>query len=123
MSTGGRVRQHETAYLPDPKSTILLVGYQPIGTLGRQLQNGDKLVTIDGEKVQVRAHIESILGYSAHKDSDNLVSFVGTTTDTVKKVFVAMGEPKASLFLAQRLRDEYGIEALYPERGTQYELK
>lgn len=122
MSMGGRVRQHEATYLPDPRNTILLVGYQPIGTLGRQLQNGEKHVSIDGEKVTVKAHIESIFGYSAHKDSDHLVEFVSQSRKSIKKVFVVMGEPKASVFLSQRLHDEIDVEAICPERGKSYDL-
>lgn len=122
MSAGGRVVHHEEHYLPDPRNTILLVGYQTMGTLGRKLLDGAKKVTIGGKEVQVKARIESIFGYSSHKDSEHLIEFVDTTRETLKKVFVAMGEPKASLFLAQRLKDYLGVDALYPERGKTYEL-
>ncbi len=122
MSAGGRVTHHEINYLPDPRSTILLVGYQSVGTLGRKLQDGVKKVSINGQEVDVKAEIETIHGYSSHKDSDHLVEFVGSTKETLKKVFVVMGEPKASLFLTQRLRDYLGVDALYPERGKPYEL-
>ena len=70
-----------------------------------------------GEDVVVRAHVVTISGYSGHKDSDGLVHFVEDTSDTLKKVFVVMGEPKASLFLVQRLRDNLGVDAYAPERG------
>ncbi len=123
MSVGGRVRHHEEIYLPDPKSTILLVGYQTMGTVGRHLIEGAKKVTIDKKEVQVKAHIESILGFSSHKDSDHLVEFVSMAEKTLKKVFVAMGEPKSSAFLAQRLNNELGIKAVCPERGVGYEIE
>lgn len=122
MSVGGRVTHHEINYLPDSRSTILLVGYQSVGSLGRKLQDGAKTVSINGEEVSVKAAIETINGYSSHKDSEHLVEFVNTSRDTLKKVFVVMGEPKASLFLTQRLRDYLGVNALYPERGKPYEL-
>ncbi len=122
MSTGGRMLHHETVYLSDPKNTFILVGYQGLGTLGRTIADGAKHLTIAGQPVEVRARIEQIMGYSSHKDSDHLVEFVATAHDTLKKVFVVMGEPKASLFLAQRLRDELGVNAMYPERGKGYEL-
>ena len=122
MSNGGRVSKHEQTYLPDPKNTILLVGYQSLGTLGRKLEDGASSVRIFDEDVPVRAHIESIFGYSSHKDSDHLVSFVEATAPSLKRVFVVMGEPKASLFLVQRLRDELGVNALLPERGVAYQL-
>ncbi|MCR4334612.1 MAG: MBL fold metallo-hydrolase [Patescibacteria group bacterium] len=122
MSSGGRVTHHEINYLPDPSSTILLVGYQSVGTVGRQLQDGAKKVRINGQEVYVKAHIETILGYSSHKDSDHLVEFVEDSKATLKKVFVVMGEPKASLFLVQKLRDYIDVNAIYPEKGKVYEL-
>jgi metallo-beta-lactamase family protein len=122
MSVGGRVTHHEINYLPDPKNTLLLVGYQSLGTIGRQLQDGANKVQINGSQVKVKAHIDTIWGYSSHKDSEHLISFAETAQKTVKKVFVVMGEPKASLFLVQRLRDYLGIDALYPEKGKEYEL-
>lgn len=122
MSNGGRVVGHEAHYLPDEKNTILLIGYQGLGTFGRQLQDGVREVVIKGGHVSVRARIENISGYSAHKDSDHLIEFVEHTSKTVKKVFVVLGEPKSGLFLVQRLRDYVGVDALYPERGKTYEL-
>lgn len=122
MSVGGRVLSHEEDFLPDPKNTILLVGYQTTGSIGRQLADGAKKVTIHGRTVKVKAHIEAIYGYSAHKDSDHMVEFVATATDRLKRVFVVMGEPKSSMHLAQRLNNELVVQALVPERGTKYEL-
>ncbi|MDE2037700.1 MAG: MBL fold metallo-hydrolase [Patescibacteria group bacterium] len=123
MSVGGRVINHELHYLSDPKSTILLVGYQSPGSLGRELADGAKKVRIHGEEVEVKAAVETLYGFSAHKDSDHLVEFVSTATDRLKQVFVAMGEPGASMHLAQRLNDELGAHAVVPERGTAYTLE
>ncbi len=122
MSSGGRVIGHEINFLPDPKSTILLMGYQAMGTLGRKIQDKPREVEIDGKMVPIRARIEMISGYSSHKDSNGLLAMVEETKETVKKVFVVMGEPKASLFLVQRLRDYGEVDAIYPERGKVYEL-
>ncbi len=123
MSMGGRVIGHEEFYLPDPKSTILLVGYQMSGSLGRHLVDGEKTVQIHGNKVHVKATIETIFGFSAHKDGDHLVEFVSTASDRLKEVFVVMGEPKASMHLAQRINDEIGKKAIVPERLKEYELE
>jgi metallo-beta-lactamase family protein len=123
MSIGGRVRHHEQVYLPDPNSTVLLVGYQTLGSVGRYLLDGAKKVVIDKGEVKVRAHIESILGFSSHKDSDHLVEFAATAQKSAKTIFVAMGEPKASAFLAQRINNETGIKSVCPERGVPYELR
>jgi metallo-beta-lactamase family protein len=100
----------------------LLVGYQSVGSLGRRLSEGAKKVHIHERKVHVRAHIESLYGYSAHRDSDHLVEFVSTGTDRLKQVFVVMGEPKASMHLAQRINEELGVKAGMPERGKKYGL-
>ena len=117
MSTGGRIVHHERHYLPDPNNTILLTGYQVVGAPGRLIQEGLKTVRISGENVIVRAHIVTILGYSGHKDSDGLLSFVEDMQERVQKVFVVMGEPKGALFLVQKLRDNLGINAYAPELG------
>lgn len=122
MSVGGRVIHHEQIYLSDPNNTILLVGYQTLGSLGRHLQDGSKEVSINGNKIEVNAKIEMILGYSSHKDSDNLIEFIGSAQSTVKKVFVAMGEPKSSLYLVQKIRDNLGLDAVYPERLVKYKI-
>ncbi len=123
MSSGGRVVWHEMNFLPDPNATILLMGYQAIGTLGRKIQDKPSQIEINGQMIKVKARIEMISGYSSHKDSDEIVTMVSDTAKTVKKVFVVMGEPKASTYLAQRLHEELGVEAIYPERGKVYELE
>ncbi len=117
MSTGGRVVHHERHYLPDPNNTLLLTGYQAVGSPGRLIQEGVKTVRITGEDVIVRAHIVTIFGYSGHKDSDGLMAFVENMSETLKKVFVVMGEPKSAMFLVQKLRDNLGINASAPEQG------
>ena len=116
------MRGHEKAILSDDKNTILFIGYQGIGTLGRRIMDGERQIVIDGTTVGVRANIESILGYSSHKDSDHLIEFVEKALP-IKQVFVVMGEPKASLFLVQKLRDELVANAIYPERGKSYLLE
>jgi metallo-beta-lactamase family protein len=91
--------------------------------LGRRIEDGEKRVEIDGEHITVRARIETVTGYSGHKDRDGLVDFVAGATDTLERVFVTMGEPKSSLFLAQRLHDFLGIETSVPEVGQTFEIE
>jgi metallo-beta-lactamase family protein len=117
MSTGGRIVHHEINYLGDSRSTILFIGYQVAGSLGRQIQDGAKQVKIYGNIVDVNARIETITGYSSHRDSAGLFDFASYTADRVKKIFVTMGEPKSAMFLVQRLRDYLGIDAIAPNRG------
>ncbi len=123
MSNGGRIIHHEKNYLPDKNNTILLTGYQSVGTLGRSIQEGIKSIHIQGEEIPLRAHVEMVSGYSGHKDSDHLLEFVSYTAEKVKKVFVVMGEPKSSLYLAQKLRDNLDIEVHTPEAGESIILK
>ncbi len=122
MSSGGRVVYHEQKYLPDPNNTLLLIGYQSVGTPGRLIEEGVKTVKIAGEYVQVRAHLAHIYGYSGHKDSDHLLGFIQEMRESLKKVFMVMGEPKSSMFLVQKVRDNLGIEAYAPEQGDSVTL-
>lgn len=122
MSHGGRILEHERKYLEDPKTTLLLVGYQAVGSLGRLLADGAKKVRILDVDVKVRAKIARIRGYSGHADRDQLLQFVGEGSGNVKQVFVAMGEERSSLFLVQRLRDYLGLNAVAPEEGDRIEI-
>lgn len=119
MSSGGRIVHHERHFLPDPNNTILLTGYQSVGTVGRLISEGLKKIHITGEDVAVRARVEKIMGYSGHRDKDGLLHFVENMEKNLKKVFVVMGEPKSSLFLAQGIRDHIGrkIEVHTPVNG------
>ena len=117
MSHGGRILSHEKRYLKDPNTTLLLVGYQTVGSIGRLLQDGAPKVRILGEDIKVNARIATIRGYSGHADRDALVDFVARGGDQPEKVFVTMGEEKASLFLVQRLRGYLGVDAIAPEQS------
>ncbi|MBP9765610.1 MAG: MBL fold metallo-hydrolase [Candidatus Pacebacteria bacterium] len=122
MSNGGRIVYHEARYLPDPKNTLLLVGYQAAGTMGRKLQNGMKKIRIHGEDVDVRAEVIEISGFSAHKDSNHLQEFAAEMKDSLEKVFVVLGEPKSQSFLAQRLIDIYHLPVTVPQLNDIIEI-
>lgn len=122
MSHGGRIVGHEQRYLEDPKTTLLLVGYQAVGSMGRLLQDGAKNVKLDGHRVRVRAKIARIRGYSGHADRDQLLNLVAAGGEKAKRIFVTMGEEKSSLFLVQRLRDYLGAPAVAPEAGETVEI-
>ncbi len=118
MSSGGRIGMHEQHYLPDPNSTVLIVGYQAAGTIGRRLIEGEKTVEIYKEKIPVRATIQTLYGYSAHKDSEQLVEFANQAQAMgTKEIFIVHGEPQSAMFLAQRVRDYLGVKATVPEVG------
>lgn len=123
MSNGGRVIHHEKRYLSDQKNTLLLIGYQAAGSLGRLLEEGAKEVVILGTRVTVRAKVFSLSGYSAHRDGPQLLDFVHSLSQSLEIVYTAMGEPKSSLFLAQRIRDYLGIRASVPRLGESVTLE
>ena len=120
MMNGGRILHHAKRYLPDRNNMILFIGYQAAGSIGRRIIDGEKEVTIFGDRVTVSAEVRSIRGYSAHADMNGLFEFVKTQADTLEKVFVVQGEPAASLFLSQRIRDYLGVDASAPEFGESH---
>jgi len=122
MSHGGRIRMHEKNYLDDPKTTLLLVGYQSVGSLGRLLHDGATKVKIDNVDVKVKAQVARIRGFSGHADRDQLVGIVAKGGDNAKQIFVTMGEERSSLFLVQRLRDYLGLNAVAPSLNEEVEI-
>jgi metallo-beta-lactamase family protein len=122
MMNGGRIVHHARHYLPDENNTLLLVGYQAMGTLGRIIQSGADSVRIFGEEVPVRANVDTISGFSGHKGSDQLVEFVQSITKNIEPVYVVMGESSSSEFLANRLRDHLALTAITPKEGEHVEL-
>ena len=122
MSHGGRILGHEKRYLEDKNTTLLLVGYQSVGSLGRRLHDGAKKVRIDDTDVQVRALVARIRGYSGHADRDQLIDLVAQGGDKAKQIFVTMGEERSSLFLVQRLRDYLGLHAVAPSLNEEVEI-
>lgn len=123
MSQGGRILFHEKEYLPDPKSTILFVGYQAVGSLGRQILEGAKSVRIMGEEVLVRCRVAHIPGYSAHADQKGLIDWVRPMKETLKKVFVVQGDQEASQALAVMIKDKLAILAEVPSAGEEVVLE
>jgi len=115
MSHAGRIIHHEKQYLDDPENMLLFVGYQAVGTLGRIIQDGAKKVKLLGKEIDVKATVQTISGYSAHKDSEHLIEFIEHSAERLQHVFVCMGETKSSLFLVQRIRDYLGVKATAPD--------
>ncbi|HWB34221.1 MAG TPA: MBL fold metallo-hydrolase RNA specificity domain-containing protein, partial [Candidatus Paceibacterota bacterium] len=122
MSNGGRVHTYHQQVLPDEKSTVLIVGYQAAGSLGRRLIEGDREVRVMGRDIQVHCHIEANYGYSAHMDGEQLLEFVNKAAPSIKEVFVVMGEPASSGFLVQRIRDFLSVKAVAPQAGESAEI-
>ena len=124
MSHGGRIGKHELRYLPDPKTTLLMVGYQAPGSPGRLLAEGKKRIRFNGQEIPVRATVKMLQGWSAHADSDELLRFAESALSKKrpKAIFTALGEPAASRFLAQRIHDSLGARAIVPEKGQVWEI-
>ena len=121
MSTGGRILHHELRYLPDPKSMLLIIGYQVSGTLGRKILDGANEIKIFGEKVSVKARVKAIGGYSAHADQPALVEWVGNMRG-IKRVFCVQGEKDATEALAKRIKKDLGVNAVVPKVLSEFEF-
>jgi metallo-beta-lactamase family protein len=120
MMHGGRIMSHLTDYLGDPQTTVLVVGFQAAGTVGRALTDGAERVTIDHETYEVKAKVEVIGSYSAHADADKLVRWV-TSNGKPRLVVLNHGSDEARAALAERLRGE-GIEVRLPQLGDAIEV-
>jgi metallo-beta-lactamase family protein len=123
MATGGRVLHHLRQRLPDPRSTVLLVGYQAVGTRGRALEEKARWVRIFGADVPVRAHVETVPRLSAHADAHELLRWLSTATRPPRRLFVVHGEPEAAAALADRVRRELGWKVSVPAYRDRAELQ
>ncbi len=117
MATGGRVLHHLKNRLPDPKTTVLFVGFQAEGTRGRALQDGKTEVKMLGEIVPVRAGIKTIDGFSAHADQAELLRWLGNFKQPPRRMFLVHGEPQASLLLAGAIKEKLRWEVEIPNNG------
>ena len=122
MCEVGRIKHHLKHHLWDSNSTILFVGYQAPGTLGRKLVDGEKKVKIFGEEIAVNARIEYIEGYSGHADQEWLMNFVYSFTNPPKHIFLVHGEPEGQVVLKQKLEESTQIPITIPAFGETYEL-
>jgi metallo-beta-lactamase family protein len=120
MLTGGRVMHHLKDFLPDPKCTLLFIGYQGEGTLGRHIQDGGRTAKIDGQEIAVRCRVRVISGFSAHADQHELEAWLahfgtaGSGGPAPKRVFIVHGDPEAAEAFAGRIRSELGMEPYIP---------
>lgn len=122
MSHGGRIGKWEQKYLPDPSTTLIMVGYQAPGSPGRMMQDGAKLVRIDRSEVRLRAKVETLHGWSGHADRDGLLQFAESCLPRTKTFIVGIGEPSSARFLAQRIHDFLGRKAVVPTTGEVFEI-
>ncbi len=117
MATGGRVLHHLERMLPDPRNTVVLTGYQAVGTRGRSLAEGAKRLKMRGRYVGVKAEIVREDEFSVHADGSELVGWIADLTPVPSTVFCTHGEPDAAAALAARITREVGVDAVVPTRG------
>ena len=122
MATAGRILNHLEKRLPNPKNTILLIGFQAHGTRGRSLLEGAKAVKIHGQEIPVKAKVETILGFSGHADYNEIMAWLMGFNRPPEKTFLVHGEPEASKSLAEKIRSQFGWETIIPEFGESFEL-
>jgi metallo-beta-lactamase family protein len=123
MATGGRVVHHLKAFAPDPKNTILFVGFQAEGTRGAAMVSGAKSIRIHGEDVPVLAQIESIDSLSAHADYAQILEWLKKMQHVPRQVFVTHGELQAATAMVQHIEEELHWPARVPEYMEIVQLK
>ena len=121
MCEVGRIKHHLKHNLWRTDSTVLFVGYQAIGTLGRKIVDGAKLVKIFGEEIGVNANVKYIEAFSGHADKNGLLRFVDSFKKRPKQIYLVHGDEDAQLALADELVDMYHIPVDIPYRGDVYE--
>jgi len=114
MCDGGRIRHHLRRRLSNPHTTVLIIGFQAAGTLGRLLVDGARSVRLFGEDIPVRAHIATLGGFSAHADQSALMQWLSHFRVPPQHFFLVHGEPRASDALAARIKDKLGWDTHIP---------
>ena len=122
MCDAGRIKHHLKHNLWRRESTILFVGYQAAGTLGRALVEGASTVKLFGEEIHVQAHVQTLAGVSGHADENGLMTWARAFGHSPKQFFVVHGEDQTAADFAQRLETELGCPAMAPFSGTVYDL-
>lgn len=122
MANGGRVTHHLLQRLPDPNTIVLFTGYQAEGTLGRRILEGEPVVRIHKQEVDVRAKIERINALSAHADQSEILRWLGGFKQAPRRTFLVHGEPPAQEALQQKIAETLGWETVIPKHGERFEL-
>ena len=122
MCEAGRIRHHLKHNLWRKESTILFVGYQAKGTLGRIILEGAKSVNLFGEEIEIQAEIRRLAGISGHADNNGLLKWIGSFEKKPEKVFVIHGEDSVCQVFTDRLRNEMHLDAGAPYSGTVFNL-
>lgn len=121
MATGGRVVHHLANMLPGSKNTVILVGYQAVGSRGRQLDDGATELKIHGNLIPVNAHITNVESFSVHADSDELVTWLKMVKKP-KKAYVVHGEVEGQEHMKERLTNELGWDVVIPKSNQSFSV-
>src|SRR3989344_2921961 len=116
MMNGGRILHHMQRYIGNANNTLLIIGYQASGTLGRKIFEGEKEIRIFGKNLQVRAKAKAIGSYSAHADLPQLIEWI-SKIGNLKKVFIVHGESEQALVFSKNLREKLSLESIMPQQG------
>jgi metallo-beta-lactamase family protein len=122
MADAGRIKHHLKHNLWRPECSVVFVGYQAAGTLGRRIVDGEKKVRIHGEEIAVNAQIVMLEGYSAHADQNEIMAWLADFHKIPEKIFVTHGEEEASLNLAGLIQARFHRETIVPYMGESYDL-
>ncbi len=122
MCDAGRIKHHLRYNLERPESTILFVGYQAKGTLGRSISDGAPKIHLFGEEVYIKAKISQIEGFSSHADNNGLIAWINHFEENPQKVFICHGEDTVCDLFAERLSQEFGHDTYAPFSGARYDL-
>ena len=122
MMTGGRILHHLKQRLPNSKTTVIIGGFQALGTRGRALQDGVEFLRMHGQDIPVRAAIERVPGLSGHADRSGLLNWISGLDQPPKRVFLTHGEPDSAAALGETIRKTRGWNVHLPELGERVEL-
>jgi metallo-beta-lactamase family protein len=122
MATGGRVLHHLEALLPDARNTVVLAGYQAVGTRGSDLLNGVRSLKMHGRSIPVRAEIVEMPFFSVHADADEVIGWLQQAPESPAHCYVVHGEPGASQVMANRIRSQLGWPCAIPTPGQRVQL-
>ncbi|TWH82711.1 MBL fold metallo-hydrolase RNA specificity domain-containing protein [Sedimentibacter saalensis] len=123
MCEAGRIKHHLKHHLWKKESSIVFVGYQAEGTLGRKLIDGEKYVKVLGEEIRVNAQIHNVQGFSGHADKNALLEWLRGFSDKPKKVFLVHGEAESKLSFAEEIEKTLKLSCIIPEYNKVYETK
>ena len=122
MATGGRVLHHLRRLLPDSRNSVVLVGYQSVGTRGRSLADGAKTLKMFGSYIDVRAEIAKINEFSVHADSLEMIDWLSTAKKPPIQTYIVHGEEGAGTLFQQLISEKLGWSAVIPDRNKRYQI-